>query len=94
MIEAATYIKSVVCIIKILLDCTKANIPPVLTSIVFELHDNGLLAISGPLAVQEAVAKLLIDYWLMEAPRAAEIVVQLVRNNLFSGVGFCVQGGM
>eukprot|EP00892_Ulva_mutabilis_P008376 jgi/Ulvmu1/5910/UM026_0032.1 len=76
-VEAATYVKSVASVIKALLESSKSNVPPALSSVVFELHDNGLISIPGPLTVQDAVAKLLVDYWNMGCPRAGTLVVQL-----------------
>lgn len=77
--NAAISIKATALVLKVLLDCTKADIHPAVVAIVFELHDN-LLAISLPLVVQDAIAKLLLDYWRLDAPRAMELVVQLVSD--------------
>lgn len=84
-VDAATYIKCVTSVIKAFLESTSSDIPSALTAAVFELHDNGLIAIPGPLPVQEAVAKLLIDYWSMGCPGAANVIVQLVRCDMRSG---------
>lgn len=76
--NAATSIKAAALVLKALLDSSKADVHPAVIAVVFELHDK-LLAISEPLVVQDAIAKLLIDYWHLGAPRAMEVVVQLVR---------------
>lgn len=76
---AATYLKSSTVILKVILESFKEDVPLAVASVIFELHDS-LLCISEPLAVQDAIAKLLIDYWNLDAPRAMEVVVQLVSS--------------
>jgi hypothetical protein len=76
--DAEQGIKAIATIAKRLLQATAGSVPPALTTLVLDLHDQALLAVHRFPSVQDAVLKLCIEYWLAKAPNANAISVQMV----------------
>jgi hypothetical protein len=76
--KAEGSLKHAVALVKAVLAVHERNVPAKLTETVLELHDQALLALTGMPGAQEAVAKLCMDYWTLEAPNAIHVTVQMV----------------
>lgn len=68
-----------IAVARLLLATHRAAVPTKLTALALDLHDGALLAVPHSPAVQEAVARMCADYYLMDAPDADEVSPQLVR---------------
>ena len=73
-------LQACVAVARLLLATHRAAVPPKLTALALELHDGALLSVPHSPTVQEAVARLCADYYLMDAPDADEVSPQLVRR--------------
>lgn len=57
----------------------KTKVPAELTQLVLTLHDQALLQLAFTPSVSDAVLKLCIDYFLMQAPDHEHVCTQMVR---------------
>jgi hypothetical protein len=77
--KAESRLKHAVALVKAMLTVHEQSVPAKLTETIVGLHGQALLALSDMPAAQEAVAKLCLDYWNLNAPNAINVTIQMVR---------------
>lgn len=76
--EAELYIRNSVVVLRAHLECCAANVPARVEDVILDISNSAMLGLPDHPTIQEAVAKLCLDYFCSEAPRSMEISVQLV----------------